>query len=200
MRVDTLTLTTASAAALTIGLASPALGASNTDVQAGLHQRAQHVAVYPGAHALTPEHGLNLVRRDGDDDGDDDDDDGDGRGDDGDFDHQRFRHRHKGIAPFAFGDEGCDGGSCGDGEHFSGEEGGGCCGGGGGFGREVVKRTRTRSARMPGQVAAVPSGAVRTGFGGTQGSGVPLGVAGLTLILGGAGLLARRRIRTGARS
>jgi hypothetical protein len=204
MRVDILTLTTASAAALTIGLASPALAASNTDAQAGLHQRAQHVAVHPWAQSLTPEsaHGLNLVRRDGDGDDDDDDDDGDGGGG-GDDDHHRFRHRHhRGIAPFAFGDEGCDGESCGgDGDHAAGEEeGGGCCAGGGGAGREVVKKVRGRTVRMPGQVSAVPSGAVRTGFGGAQGSSVPLGVAGLTLILGGAGLLARRRIRTGARS
>ncbi|MCO6008709.1 LPXTG cell wall anchor domain-containing protein [Actinoallomurus purpureus] len=54
--------------------------------------------------------------------------------------------------------------------------------------------------RMRRQVGVVPSGAVRAGFGGSQGSSVPLGVAGLSLILGGTGLLARRRIRAGARS
>ncbi|MEV0408645.1 LPXTG cell wall anchor domain-containing protein [Actinoallomurus sp. NPDC050550] len=53
---------------------------------------------------------------------------------------------------------------------------------------------------MRAQVRAVPSGAVHAGFGGGQGANVPLGVAGLSLILGGTGLLARRRIRTGARS
>ncbi|WP_285579931.1 hypothetical protein [Actinoallomurus iriomotensis] len=48
----------------------------------------------------------------------------------------------------------------------------------------------------------VPTGAVRTGFGGTQGANVPLGVAGMSLLLGGAGLLplARRRLQASARS
>jgi hypothetical protein len=48
----------------------------------------------------------------------------------------------------------------------------------------------------------VPMGAVRTGFGGTQGTNVPLGVAGMSLLLGGAGLLplARRRLQASARS
>ncbi|GAA4603687.1 hypothetical protein GCM10023195_12260 [Actinoallomurus liliacearum] len=64
-----------------------------------------------------------------------------------------------------------------------------------------MKKIRGRVVHaVPGQVSAVPRGAVPTGFGGSQGASVPIGVAGLTLILGGAGLIARRRIRTGARS
>jgi hypothetical protein len=48
----------------------------------------------------------------------------------------------------------------------------------------------------------VPMGAVRGGFGGTQGMNAPLGLAGLSLLVGGAGLLplARRRLRASARS
>ncbi|WP_329253369.1 hypothetical protein OG417_10550 [Actinoallomurus sp. NBC_01490] len=43
---------------------------------------------------------------------------------------------------------------------------------------------------------------MRTGFGGSQGTNVPLGVAGMSLLLGGAGLLplARRRLQASARS
>ncbi|HEY0541973.1 MAG TPA: hypothetical protein VGD53_26635 [Actinoallomurus sp.] len=49
---------------------------------------------------------------------------------------------------------------------------------------------------------AVPMGAVRSGFGGTQGLNAPLGLAGLSLLIGGAGLLpvARRRLQARARS
>jgi hypothetical protein len=48
----------------------------------------------------------------------------------------------------------------------------------------------------------VPMGAVRSGFGGTQGMNAPLGLAGLSLLVGGAGLLplARRRLQASARS
>jgi hypothetical protein len=48
----------------------------------------------------------------------------------------------------------------------------------------------------------VPTGAVRSGFGGTQGLNAPLGLAGLSLLIGGAGLLpvARRRLQASARS
>jgi hypothetical protein len=190
MRVELLTLTTASAAALTIGLASPALGATfQTDTQAGLHHRAQHVTVHPGS----------LVR-DGDD-GDDDDDDGDGGGGDGIAQHRGFK-QHRNIQrflPFAFGDEGGNGEDRG-GDGDEDDEGPDCCGGGGGGHKEVEKRVRGRVVHMPAQVAAMPRGAVPTGFGGSQGISVPMGVAGLSLILGGTGLLARRRIRTGARS
>jgi hypothetical protein len=193
MRVELLTLTTASAAALTIGLASPALGAAfQTDTHAGLHHWAKQVTVHPGT----------LVRGD-DDDGDGD---GDGGGDDsgGDVEQHRggFRHRHHhGIAPFAFGDEGCDGESCGDGDHGGGEESEeNCCAGGGQKEKEkeVEKKVKGRVVRM-GQVGAVPRGGVPTGFGGSREMSLPMGVAGLSLILGGTGLLARRRIRTGAR-
>jgi LPXTG-motif cell wall-anchored protein len=52
------------------------------------------------------------------------------------------------------------------------------------------------------EVAAVPHGAVRTGFGGGQESNAPLGIAGLSLMVGGAGLLplVRRRVRASGRS
>ncbi|MFL6052791.1 MAG: LPXTG cell wall anchor domain-containing protein [Actinoallomurus sp.] len=64
-----------------------------------------------------------------------------------------------------------------------------------------MKKVRGRVVHMArGQVAAVPRGGVPTGFGGSQEMSLPMGVAGLSLILGGTGLLARRRIRTGARS
>jgi hypothetical protein len=213
MRVETLTLTTASAAALTIGLASPALGASHTGAHAALHHRVQHVAVHTGARqALIPEgsHKLALVRRGGDGGGDGDGD-GDRDGDlrqhhcDGDF-CGGFRHRHRhcsglhcGIGPFAFGDSGCEGEHCGDGDRVAADESeGGCCS----EEEEKAKKEHARPMpmRMRPQVRAVPSGAVRSGFGGGQGMSVPLGVAGLSLILGGTGLIARRRIRTGARS
>ncbi|MCO5994090.1 hypothetical protein [Actinoallomurus rhizosphaericola] len=209
MRVRNLTLTTASAAALTIGLASPALAAAvHSDASAGLHHRAQHVAVYPGAHqALRPAgvHAPGLVR------GGDDDDDGDGRGGDG-LDpcvaggcFGGNNNNGGGIAPWAaFGDDGDGGGGGGNGT-AGGSVIGGAPGGGGGFGqhRETVKKIRARAMGAPGRpagVGMVPSGPVRTGFGGAQGSSVPLGLAGLTLLLGGTTLLARRRIRTGVRS
>jgi hypothetical protein len=45
-------------------------------------------------------------------------------------------------------------------------------------------------------------GAVHGGFGGSQGMNAPLGLAGLSLLVGGAGLLplARRRLQASARS
>ncbi|GAA4638602.1 hypothetical protein GCM10023196_097010 [Actinoallomurus vinaceus] len=151
---------------------------------------------------------MSLVRRDGDGDGDGDgggDGDGDRDGDlrqhhcDGDF-CGGFRHRHRhghGIGPFAFGDSGCEGEHCGDGDHVAADDQeGGCCS----EEQEKAKPEHARPMHMRAQVGRVPSGAVHAGFGGGQGSNVPLGVAGLSLILGGTGLLARRRIRTGARS
>lgn len=217
MRVDIVTLTTASAAALTIGLASPAFGA-------GAPASAPRAGVGHIAPAQVSTHQL-LLARDGDGDGDGDTGgDIDQRGCGGDF-CGGFRHRHcgspacfhgfhhgllgRGIlghgGPFVFGGAGC---------------GIGCGGWGGGGGgnvsgavanesgfeapppaRKPMRRRPAAPMRMPRQVTVVPSRAVPTGFGGSQGSKVPLGLAGLSLLLGGAGLLvARRRLRTGARS
>lgn len=209
MRVRNLTLTTASAAALTIGLTSPALAAAfQSDETAGLHHRAQHVAVYPAAHQALSAHAPGLAR--GGDDGD-----GDGDGDDDGLDpcvaggcFGGGNNNGGGIAPWAaFGDDdGCgDDGGCGGGGNGAagGSVIGGAPGGGYGHSRETVKKVHGRVMGMPGRpagVGMVPSGPVRTGFGGAQGSSVPAGLAGLTLMLGGTTLLARRRIRTGARS
>jgi hypothetical protein len=60
----------------------------------------------------------------------------------------------------------------------------------------------SRPAPAPAPRHYVPMGAVRSGFGGAQGMNAPLGLAGLSLLLGGAGLLplARRRLQASARS
>jgi hypothetical protein len=87
------------------------------------------------------------------------------------------------------------------------EETSNCCGGGGG-GMEHEKHVKVTHRAAEGGVvvhrgvAAVPRGAVRAGFGGSQGSSAPLGIAGLSLLIGGAGLvpLARRRMQASGRS
>jgi hypothetical protein len=220
MRVKTLTLTTASAAALTIGLASPALamapaasdlGAANH--QAWLHQGAQHRgSLLAGAH-----HQVTLPRDDGDDEGD-----GGGGGGEADIGSQHNVNRgprglcgvggHIGGLAQGCGEESGDGGGDDDddggghGDHAE-EESSNCCGGGGGGGGGGEKHVRIeRGARervvVHREVQAVPRGAVRAGFGGSQGSNAPLGMAGLSLMLGGAGLLplARRRMQASGRS
>lgn len=216
MRVDIMTLTTASAAALTIGLASPAFGA-------GAPASALRAGIGHLAPAQAAAHQVGLAR-DGDGGGD-----GDGGRDGdvhGDLDQRGgdigggFRHRHCGSpscfhgfhhgllgGPFVFGGAGC-GIGCGGG--FGGGFGGGGdrtaiaeeeAGGGGVAGRRPMRRRPSVPMRVRHQVSVVPSHAVPTGFGGSQGSKVPLGLAGLSLLLGGAGLLvARRRLRTSARS
>jgi hypothetical protein len=211
MRVNTLTLATASAAALTFGLASPALASPMFGDYQGLRTQGAHSQLLPGEAAQA------LLQRGGDDD-DDDCGDGDGCGD-GD---SSSRHRHCGSSHSCRGFFHHRGPLSGFGGGFGGGEGGG--GGGDGVewgesghiaGARHARHMRARAAapapRMarPGrvvvhrrQVERVPSRAVPTGFGGSQGMNLPLGIAGLSLILGGAGLLplARRRIRTSERS
>lgn len=194
MRVKTLTLATA---ALTFGLASPALASPALGDHQGMRTQA-------------------LPQRGG----------GDCDGDGGCGDSDSFSsHRHCGGAGscgrlFGGGPLSSFGGG------FGGFGGGGWGGGGGGGDRvewgesgccaakpaRVHARVAIPHRRMlarPGrvivhrrQVMRVPSRAVPTGFGGSQGMNLPLGIAGMSLILGGAGLLplARRRIRTSERS
>ncbi|GAA4496085.1 hypothetical protein GCM10023191_037580 [Actinoallomurus oryzae] len=209
MRVKTLTLTTASAAALTIGLASPALAlASTADMIGAVHNQTGF-----GAHHQGVLHnGMHQVALPKGDDDDDDEGDDDGGGDDAEI-GGFHRTRHTGprglcgiggnIGGFAHGcgeeagdddddDEGPGGGD------FASEHTSACCAGGG-----HVRVSRPAPApAAPAPRRYVPMGAVRTGFGGTQGTNVPLGVAGMSLLLGGAGLLplARRRLQASARS
>jgi hypothetical protein len=203
MRVKTLTLTTASAAALTIGLASPALalatagglGAVHYQTGFGAHQGALH-----SAH-----HQVVLAK------GDDDDEEGDGGGDDGGDAEVGGVHRsHHAHGPR---------GLCGVGGHIGGLAQG--CGEesgddddddeGPGGGDHGSMHSSSCCASAPERVTvshpsyphyAAPSGAVRSGFGGSQGMNAPLGLAGLSLMVGGAGLLplARRRLQASARS
>jgi hypothetical protein len=205
MRVKTLTLTTASAAALTIGLASPALALGTT--AGAVHKTgfgAQHQgALHDGLH-----HMVALPKGD-----DDDDDDGDGGGG-GDAEIGGFHRTHHGprglcgvggrIGGLANGcgeengDDDDDEGGPGGGGDFASEHSTACCQGGGG-----VAHVRVSRPAAPVVVHRyMPSGPVRTGFGGSQGMNLPLGVAGLSLLAGGAGLvpLARRRLRASARS
>ena len=204
MRVKTLTLTTASAAALTIGLASPAL-ALGTTAGMGMHNQTGFGAQHQGALHDGLHHMVALPKGDDDDDGDD--------GGDAEIGGVH-RSRHFGGPRGLCGIGGHIGGlaqGCGEqadddddddgpGEGYS-ERSSACC-----------EKERVRVAR-PAPVAAapaaapvrhvmVPRGAVRAGFGGSQGLNAPLGLAGLTLLAGGAGLipLARRRLRASARS
>lgn len=204
MRVKTLTLTTASAAALTIGLASPALA------MASAAEGANYQTLLGGQHqALTAAHQVMLPV------GDDDDDD-DGGGDDGGSADiggvHRSRHfgsphglcgvgGHIGGLAQGCGEENGDDDDEGPGDYGR-EDNSACCGGGGHAEKHVrVTRTAPRVV-VHREVRAVPRGAVRTGFGGGQESNTPLGIAGLSLMLGGAGLLplARRRTRASGRS
>jgi hypothetical protein len=207
MRVKTLTLTTASAAALTIGLASPALALANAAGMGAVHQTgfgAQHQgALHDGLH-----HMVALPK------GDDDDDDGDDGGGGSDAEIGGAHHSRHFSGPR---------GLCGVGGHIGGLAQG--CGeengdddddegeGAGDFGSQhssacceqgaaVVKHVRvSRPAPAPAP-RRVPMGPVHAGFGGSQGLNAPLGLAGLGLLAGGAGLLplARRRLRASARS
>jgi hypothetical protein len=207
MRVKTLTLTTASAAALTIGLASPALALGTT--AGAVHNQTGFGAHHQGALHDGLHHMVALPKGD-----DDDDDDGDGGGG-GDAEIGGIhRTRHTGprglcgvgghVGGFVHGcgeesgdddddDEGPGGGD------FASQHSTACCQGGGGM-------AHVRVARPPAPVVVhrhyVPSGAVHAGFGGSQGMNLPLGVAGLSLLAGGAGLLplARRRLQASARS
>jgi hypothetical protein len=209
MRVKTLTLTTASAAALTIGLASPALAMANTAGIGAVHNQTGFGAQHQGALHDGLHHMVVLPK------GDDDDDDGDGGGDDAEIGGSHSS-RHfggprglcgvgghigglaQGCGEEAGDDDDDDGGGHGD---YGSEDSSACCQGGGGH----VKVSRPAA---PAPVAPaprhrmMPMGAVRSGFGGSQGLNAPLGLAGLSLLAGGAGLLplARRRLRASARS
>ena len=207
MRVKTMTLTTASAAALTIGLASPALALATTAGGIGaVHNQAGFGAHHQGALHDGMHHMVALPK------GDDDDDEGDddGGGDDAEIGGSHSSH-HSGPR-----------GLCGVGGHIGGLAQG--CGeesgddddeDGPGNGDSASERSsaccehehvRVRPAPAPPAPGAprhyVPTGAVRSGFGGTQGMNAPLGLAGLSLLVGGAGLLplARRRLQASARS
>jgi hypothetical protein len=210
MRVKTLTLTTASAAALTIGLASPAFALATAAGELGaVHQQAgfgvQHqAALHSGLH-----HMVALPK--GDDDDGDDDGDGDGGGGSS---ESSGSHRHFGGPRGLCGVGGHIGGlaqGCGEeengdddddeggqGDHGS-ESSNACCEHGG---HVRVSRPAPAAVAPAPRHHMVPMGAVHSGFGGTQGMNAPLGLAGLSLLVGGAGLLplARRRLQASARS
>jgi hypothetical protein len=145
-----MTLTTASAAALTIGLASPALALATVGGLGAVHNQTGFGAHHQGAVHNGIHHQVALPR-------DDDDDDGDG------------------------------------GDDYASEDNSACCE----HGHVKVSHPAPAPRRH-----YVPMGAVRSGFGGTQGMNAPLGLAGLSLLVGGAGLLplARRRLQASARS
>jgi hypothetical protein len=209
MRVKTLTLTTASAAALTIGLASPALALATTAGGIGaVHNQTGFGAHHQGALHSGLHHQVALLRGDDDDDNGDDD----GGDDGGDAEIGGFHKAHHANGPrglcgvgghiggFAHGcgeegddDDDDDGHGAGD---FASEHSSACCG------HEHVRVSRPVAAAPAPRRYMVPSGAVHAGFGGSQGTNLPLGLAGLTLLVGGAGLLplARRRLQASARS
>jgi hypothetical protein len=207
MRVKTLTLTTASAAALTIGLASPALAlASTADMLGAVHNQTGMGAHHQGV-LQNGVHQVALPK--GDDDDDEGDDDG---GEDAEIGgvHRSTHHGPRGLCgvgghigglAHGCGEESGDDDDDDDGGHGGGDYGSehnsACCSGGGGH--EHVRVTRQYA---PAPRHYVPSGPVRSGFGGTQGMNVPLGLAGMSLLVGGAGLLplARRRLQASARS
>jgi hypothetical protein len=201
MRVKTMTLTTASAAALTIGLASPALALATTaDVLGAVHNQTGFGAHHQGV-LHNGVHQVALPKGDDDDD-DEGDDDGGGEAEIG-GSHRSHHSRglcgvggHIGGLAHGCGEENGDddddeGGGGGDSasEHSS-----ACCQHG-----EHVRVVRPAPAPVRHMV---PTGAVRSGFGGTQGLNAPLGLAGMSLLIGGAGLLpvARRRLQARARS
>ncbi|MFB9837424.1 hypothetical protein [Actinoallomurus acaciae] len=145
--------------------------------------------------------------------GDDDDDEGDddGGGDDAEIGgvHRSTHHGPRGLCGVGghigglaqgcgeeSGDDDDDDEGPGGGDYAS-EDNNACCA----AGHERVTVSRPAPAPAPRR-HYIPTGAVRTGFGGTQGTNVPLGVAGMSLLLGGAGLLplARRRLQASARS
>jgi hypothetical protein len=207
MRVKTLTLTTASAAALTIGLASPALALATTAGIGAVHNQtgfgAQHQgALHDGLHHMV------ALPKDDDDDGDDGGDDGGGDAEIG--GSHRSRHfsgprglcgvgGHIGGLAHGCGEEAGDddddeGGGAGD---FGAEDSSACCQRG-----ERVSVSRPAAPAPAPRRHMVPMGAVHGGFGGSQGMNAPLGLAGLSLLVGGVGLLplARRRFQASARS
>jgi hypothetical protein len=195
MRVKTLTLATA---ALTFGLAAPALASPTLGEYQGMRTQA------------------SLQRGGGDCDGDGgcaDSDSFSGHRHCGSFGSCGHLFGHGPLSGFGggFGGGGFGGGGGGDRVAWD-TSGGWCC---------AAKHARVparvappppalrRPLARPGrvivhrrQVMRVPRRAVPTGFGGSQGMNLPLGIAGMSLILGGAGLLplARRRIRTSERS
>lgn len=208
MRVKTLTLTTASAAALTIGLASPALALAPTAGMGAVHHQTGFGALHQGALHDGLHHMVALPK--GDDDDDEGDDDGGGDAEIGGV----HRARHFGGPRGLCGVGGRIGGlaqGCGEeagdddddegpgGGDFASQHSSACC-------EHAPARVRV-SRPVVAPVAPVPRrripvGAVRSGFGGSQGLNAPLGLAGLGLLAGGAGLLplARRRLRASARS
>jgi hypothetical protein len=207
-----MTLTTASAAALTIGLASPALALANTAGGLGaVHNQTGFGAYHQGA-LHTGIHQQVALPKDGDGDDDDGDDDGGDDGGDAEIGGVHRSHHAKGprglcgigghIGGFAHGcgEEGDDDDDD-DGGHGSGfaseQHSSACCARGG-----HVRVSRPAAPAPAPRRRYVPMGAVRGGFGGTQGMNAPLGLAGLSLLVGGAGLvpLARRRLRASARS
>ena len=206
-----MTLTTASAAALTIGLASPALALATTVGGIGaVHNQTGFGAQHQGALHDGLHHMVALPK------GDDDDDDGDDDGGDaeiGGSHHSRHFGGPRGLCGVGGhigglaqgcgeenGDDDDDEGA-GQGDYGS-EHSSACCEHGGGH----VKVSRPAPAPVAMAPAPrqhmVPMGAVRSGFGGSQGMNAPLGLAGLSLLVGGAGLLplARRRLQASARS
>ena len=205
MRVKTLTLTTASAAALTIGLASPALALATTAGELG----AVHQTGFGVHHQGVLHNGMHQVALPKGDDDDDDEGDG-GGGDDAEIGGiHRTNHRGPrglcgvgghigGLAQGCGeenGDDDDDEGGHGGGD-FASEHSSACC-------QQEHEHVRvSRPAAAPAPRHYVPMGAVRSGFGGTQGMNAPLGLAGLSLLVGGAGLLplARRRLQASARS
>jgi hypothetical protein len=207
MRVKTLTLTTASAAALTIGLASPALALGTA--AGAVHNQTGFGAQHQGALHDGLHHMVALPKGD-----DDDDDDGDGDGGGGGDAEIGGVHRARHTGPRGLcgvggrigglaqgcgeesGDDDDDDGGPGGGD-FASEHSTACCQGGAPAGAVHVKVSRP-VAPAP----RMPSGPVRAGFGGSQGMNLPLGLAGLSLLAGGAGLLplARRRLQASARS
>ena len=200
-----MTLTTASAAALTIGLASPALALATTAGGLGaVHNQTGFGAHHQGAVHNGIHHQVALPRDD------DDDDEGEGGDDGGDAEisgvhrshHSGGRHGlcgvggHIGGLAHGCGEEGDDDDDDGDGHgggDYASEDNSACCEHG-----HVKVSHPAPAPRRP----YVPRGAVRSGFGGTQGMNAPLGLAGLSLLVGGAGLLplARRRLQASARS
>jgi hypothetical protein len=203
-----MTLTTASAAALTIGLASPALAMASAAGNLG----AAHYQAFETHHQTVANTGAQFrVLPKGDDDDDDGDDDGGGGGGSADIgSHGGSRHHgglcgiggHVGGLAHGCGEEGGeDDDDDGHGGDFASED-NGCCGGGAHRVKHVTVHQMAPRVIHRREVTVVPRGAVRTGFGGSQGMNAPLGVAGLSLMLGGAGLLplARRRTRASGRS
>jgi hypothetical protein len=199
-----MTLTTASAAALTIGLASPALALATTAGGLGAVQNQTGFGAHQSVLHTGTHHVLALPK--GDDDDDDDGDDDGGGGGDAEIGGSHRSHHSRGLCGVGGhigglahgcgeenGDDDDDDEGHGGGDHAS-EDSSACCEHGG--------HVKVSHAAPAPRRHYVPMGAVRSGFGGTQGMNAPLGLAGLSLLVGGAGLLplARRRLQASARS